>query len=99
MANMEDKLKNFWKKNGNASIIAAKHSEFMVEPKVFIGDKLNPEILKLLVTNYLNHTSKQDSGIGKVEINDDKLVIKSPKGTPLIIVRDKKIIEQYLASH
>ena len=97
MANMEDKLKNFWKKNGNSTIIAAKHSEFTVEPKIFIGDKLNPEILKLLVTSYLNHTSKQDSGVGKVEVNDDKLIIKSPKGTPLIIVRDKKIIEQYLA--
>ena len=96
---LEDLLKDFWKENGNASVIAAKHTEFMVEPKVFIGDKLNPEILKLLVVNYLAQTSKQDSGMGgNIEVTPEKLVIKSPKGKPLVIVRDKKIIHQYLAS-
>ncbi len=95
--NLQEDLKAFWRKNGSPTVIAAKHTEFTVEPKVFIGDKLNPEILKLLVISYLNHTSKQDSGTGKVEVNDDKLVIKSPNGKPLIIVRDRKIIEQYLA--
>ena len=60
-------------------------------------DKLNPEILKLLVVNYLAQTSKQDSGTGNIDVTPDKLVIKSPKGKPLIVVRDKKVIQQYLA--
>lgn len=94
---LEDMLKDFWRKEGNPSIIAAKHTEFVVEPKVFLGDKLNPEVLKLLAISYLAQTSKQDSGTGNIDVTPDKLVIKSPKGKPLVVVRDKKIIEQYLA--
>mgnify|MGYP001065653129 CR=1 FL=1 len=94
---IEDKLKDFWKKTGNASVIAAKHTEFVVEPRVFIGDKMNPEILKLMVINYLAYASKQDSGIGNIDVTPEKLVIKSPKGKPLVIVRDKKIIQRYIA--
>ena len=94
---LEDILKDFWKENGNPQIIAAKHTEFTVEPKVFMGDKLNPEILKLLVINYLAQTSKQDSGTGNIDISPDKLVIKSPKGKPLVVVRDKQVIQQYIA--
>ncbi|KPJ68454.1 hypothetical protein AMJ44_06480 [candidate division WOR-1 bacterium DG_54_3] len=94
---LEDILKDFWKENGNPHIIAAKHTEFMVEPKIFMGDKLNPEILKLLVINYLAQTSKQDSGTGNIDVSPEKLVIKSPKGKPLVVVRDKKVIQQYIA--
>ncbi len=94
---LEDKLKDLWRNQGNPHIIAAKHTEFLVEPKVFLGDKLNPEILKLLVLNYLAQSSKQDSGFGKnIEVTPEKLVIKSPKGKPLVIVRDENIIQQYL---
>lgn len=96
---LEEMLKDYWRQSGNASVIAAKHSEFVVEPRIFIGDKLNPDILKLLVFNYLTQTSKQDSGIGgNIEATPEKLVIKSPKGKPLVIIRDQKIIQQYLAS-
>jgi hypothetical protein len=97
MEKLEDKIKELWKKSGSASIIAAKHTEFVVEPKIFIGDKLNPEILKLLVMAYLSQTSIQDSGAGNVEVHPDKLIIKNLKGKPLVIVNDKKIIEQYVA--
>ena len=93
----EGMLKDFWRKNGNPQIVAAKHTEFMVEPKIFMGDKLNPEILKLLVANYLAQTSNQDSGTGNIDVTPEKLVIKSPKGRPLVVVRDKKIIQQYLS--
>jgi hypothetical protein len=95
---LEDLLKELWLKTGNAQVIAARHTEFVVEPKVFVGDKLNPEILKLLVINYLIQSSKQDSGIGNIEVTTDKLVIKTPKGKPMVIVRDRKLIQQYLAS-
>jgi hypothetical protein len=94
---LEEKLKDFWRKNGNPHVIAAKHTEFVVEPIIFMGDKLNPEILELLVLNYLTQTSKQDSGTGNIDVTPDKLVIKSPKGKPLVVVRDKKVIQQYLA--
>lgn len=95
---LEELLKEIWKQSGSASIIAAKHTEFVVEPKIFLGDKLNPEILKLLVVNYLAQSAQQDSGVGNVEVTPEKLVIKSPKGKPLVVVSDKKIIQQYLVS-
>ncbi len=95
---LEELLKDIWRGSGSGSVIAAKHTEFIVEPKIFLGDKLNPEILKLLVLNYLAQTSRQDSGIGNIEFTGDKLIIKTPKGKPLVIVRDQKIIQQYLAA-
>jgi hypothetical protein len=94
---IDEQLKIFWRKKANPSIIAAKHSEFVVEPRIFIGDKLNPEILKLIVVSYLAHASKQDSGFGNIDVSPDKLIIKSPRGDPLVIVRDKKIIENYIS--
>jgi hypothetical protein len=96
---LEDLLKEQWRKSGGASIIAARHSEFVVEPKVFIGNKLHPEILKLLTLNYLATAAKQDSGIGgNIEATPEKMVIKNDAGKPLVAIRDKKIIQQYLAS-
>jgi hypothetical protein len=95
---LEEVLNDLWKQSGNASIIAAKHTEFMVEPKIFLGDKLNPEILKLLVINYLAQSAKQDSGVGNVEVTPEKMTIKSPKGKPLVVVRDKMLIQQYIAA-
>lgn len=91
-------LKSYWYKTSRPSVIAAKHSEFVVEPTIFIGNELNPEILKLLVMNYLVQTSTMDSGVGNVEVSPEKLVIKNKKGKPLIVVKDQNIIQQYLAS-
>ena len=95
---LEEYIKELWRKSGNASVIAAKHSEFVVEPKVFIGDKLNPEILKMLTINYLAQSSRNDSGIGNIEASPEKLVIKTSKGKSVVVVRDKKIIKDYYAS-
>lgn len=94
---LEDKLKDLWRQSGKPHIIAARHTEFVVEPKVFLGNKLNPEILELLTLNYLAQTSRQDSGTGNIEVTPEKLVIKTPKGKPVVVVRSQKIIEQYLA--
>ncbi len=95
---LADKLKGLWRKSGNASVIAARHTEFVVEPRVFVGDKLNPEILKMLVEHYLSNAPKQDSGFGKnISVSYEKLIIKDSQGKPLVMVRDKKIIQEYLA--
>jgi hypothetical protein len=98
LSELEATIKEIWLRQSGASVVSARHTEFVVEPKIFIGDKLNPEILKLLVLNYLSKTSVQDSGLGNVEIKSDKLIIKSPKGKPLVIVTDQKIVHQYLAA-
>lgn len=94
---LEAKLKELWQQSGQASVIAAKHTEFVIEPKVFLGNKLHPEILKMLVMSYLANASTQDSGVGNVEVTPEKMVIKTPKGKPVVIVRDKEIIHQYRA--
>lgn len=101
---LEDVLKGFWRRFGKPSIVAAKHTDFIIEPKVFIGNKLNPEILKLLALAYLANASqqllgsKQDSGFGNIAVTPEKLIIRSPKGKPLVVVNDQKIIRQYLAT-
>ncbi|MFH1541642.1 MAG: hypothetical protein ABIE84_00935 [bacterium] len=94
---LEQELKRFWKKYGSAQIIAAKHTEFMVEPRIFMGDKLNPTVLEVIVNKYLACASQQDSGHGTVVATPEKLAIVTKKGKPMIVVRDKKIIQQYLA--
>jgi hypothetical protein len=96
---LEAALKELWRQSGSASIIAAKHTEFVVEPKIFLGNKLNPEILKLLTLNYLAQSTRQDSGLGgNIEATPDKLVIKTPRGKPVVVVRDKNVIRQYLSA-
>jgi len=94
---LESKLKELWRKSGKANIIAARHSEFVIEPKVFIGNKVHPEVLKILIMQYLANSSSQDSGIGNVEITPKKLIIKTPDGKELVAVRDKKLIRQYMS--
>ncbi|MDI6731873.1 MAG: hypothetical protein QME05_04765 [Candidatus Margulisbacteria bacterium] len=96
--NLKDALRNFWRKYGKPSIVAAKHTDFIIEPTIFVGDKLNPEILKLLTMAYLANASRQDSGFGNIDVTPEKLVIKSSKGRPLVVVNDQKIIRQYVAS-
>jgi hypothetical protein len=92
---LEDLIKSVWKRSGSASVIAAKHTEFVIEPKVFLNEKINPEVLKCLVANYL-----ADETITKnIEIKGSSLIIKSPKGKPLVEVSDPKIIQQYLAAN
>lgn len=97
MEKLEEKLKELWRKSGQASIIAARHAEFVVEPKVFIGNKVHPDVLKVLTLAYLSSAAAQDSGVGNVDASPDKLVINNDDGKPLVIVRDKRIIHQYLS--
>ncbi len=94
---LEAKLKELWRQSGQASIIAARHTEFVIEPKVFIGNSLHPEILKLLTLNYLASSASQDSGVGNVDVTPEKLTIMSPEGKELVVVQEKRIIRQYLA--
>ena len=95
---LQEKLLSMWKQSGKASIITGRHTEFVVEPKVIMGTKLHPDILKVIVLNYLYNTSKQDSGTGNIEASPERLVIKGADGKKLIVVRDKQIIQQYIAS-
>ena len=95
---LQEKLLSMWKQSGQASIVSGRHTEFIIEPKVFMGSKLHPDILKALVLAYISNTSRQDSGTGNIEATPEKLVIKGEDGKKLIVVRDKQIIQQYIAS-
>jgi hypothetical protein len=97
MEKLEEKLKELWRKSGQASIIAARHSEFVIEPKVFIGNKVHSDVLKVLTLCYLSNSAAQDSGVGNVDASPDKLVINNDDGKPMVVVRDKRIIRQYIA--
>lgn len=94
---LESKLRNFWLDHGEASVIAGKHAEFVVEPKIYFGDKLNPEVAKLIIQIYLLQCSKEDTAAGRILASPNKIVIKDSKGKPAVIVRDKALIAEYLA--
>ena len=94
---VEDSLKGYWRKRGNPHIIVGRHSEFVVEPRMFMGKKLNPEIERLLIKNYLASAAAGDSGMGKVVVKSNKLLIKDQHGKTVVTVSDRKLIKEYLA--
>ena len=88
----EEALRGFWLEKSNAPIIKAKHSEIFVEPKVFVGGSINPEVGKLLVKEYLSKVSIEDIARGRVIISSDLIKIKDEEGRLVAEVRNKKII-------
>jgi len=90
-------IESFWEENGTAQVVTGKHSEFIIEPKIFLGNEVNPEVAKLIIKTYLAEVIKNDSGQGRVIATPEKLIIKDSKGNIAAIVRDKSIIEEYLS--
>ncbi len=92
----EEQLKKFWLEKSHAPIIKAKHTEIFVEPRVFVGGEINPEIMKLVVSEYLSKVSVEDIGKGRVIITSDLIKIKDDDGTLLAEVRGKRIIDSMI---
>jgi len=93
---IEESLRKLWLEKGKAPIIKAKHTELFVEPKVFIGGEVNPEIGKLIVKEYLSKISINEIAKGKVVITSDLIKIKGDDGKLLAEVRGKKIIDSMI---
>ncbi len=92
----EEHLKQFWREKSQATIIKAKHTEILVEPKVFMHGHINPEIGKLLIKEYLCNLSPDDIAKGKVIITADRIVIRDDNGEPIAEVKSRKLINSMI---
>jgi len=89
---IEEALKWFWRKHSGAKMMKAKNTEFIVEPKIFIGDKLNPEIARLIIRRYLAKVTPDDIIKRKVIITPEKIIINDDDGKKILEVKSKRLI-------
>jgi len=92
----EDLLKKFWRENSKAPVIKAKHAELRIEPRVFVGGKLNSEIARLLVKEYLSKISMEDIARGRVIITSDRIRIRDESGKTIAEIRSKALINSMI---
>lgn len=91
---VEEALKWFWRKNSGTKMMKAKNAEFIVEPKVFIGGKINPEIARLIIKRYLERVTPEDIIDKKVVITEEKVVINDDEGNQILEVKSKSLINK-----
>jgi hypothetical protein len=92
----QEALRKFWLEKSKTPVIKAKHAEIYIEPKVFVGKKLNPEIEGLIVKERLSKITPEDIAKGRIVITADKILIKDKTGKPLAEVRSKKLINNMI---
>lgn len=92
----EEALHKFWLEKSKAPIIKAKHTELFVEPKVFVGGELNPEIGKLVIQEYLSRVRVEDIAKGSIVISSDLIKINDENGKLIAEVRSKRIINSMI---
>jgi hypothetical protein len=92
----EDALRKFWREKSKTTIIKAKHTEIVVEPKIFMGGHINPEVGKLLIKEYLSNLSPEDIAKGRVVITADMIMITDDNGELIAEVRSKKLINSMI---
>lgn len=93
---VEDVLKRFWMDKKMSRLIKARHTEVLVEPRVFVGGHVNPEISKLLIQEYLTKISADDVAKGRVVITSDKIMIFDNNRKLVAEVRGKRIIDSMI---
>lgn len=92
---LEDELKKVWKEYGSCGPIKGAHTEIEVEPKVFLGDAINPEIADILASIYLSKTTIEDLHNGNLELHDEAIVIKDKNKKPIAIIRSQMILREF----
>jgi hypothetical protein len=81
---LEAAVSNFWKKENKSGIIKGKNAQFVIEPKVFINNALNPSVGKSIIKAYLKKISKEDVMKKYVTISPKQIIIYAKDGTPLV---------------
>ena len=92
---LELELKKVWKEYGRRSPIKGAHTEIEVEPKVFLGDTINPEIADILASIYLSKTTIEDINNGNLELRDEAIVIKDKNKKPIAIIRSQMALREF----
>ena len=93
---LERALKKLWRKYNPAPVIKAKHTEISVEPRPFIGGKLNPQIADFILRLYLQKVKVNPNFNGEIEVRDGILKVKDKNGRLIAETTSPKIIREYL---
>jgi len=86
---LEDELKKLWRSYGGKSPIKGALTEIEVEPRIFVGDSLNPEVSDLLASVYLSKTTIEDVENGNLELRDEAIVVKDSNKKTIAIIRSQ----------
>jgi hypothetical protein len=62
MKALEDAIEAFWKQNGTTLSVNAQHTYVTVHPKFIVGNRINPDVAKKILSVYLS------------QLNSDKIV-------------------------
>ena len=92
---LESELKKVWEEYGSHGPIKGAHTEIEVEPKVFLGDAINPEIADILASIYLSKTTIEDINNGNLELRDEAIVIKDKNKKPIAIIRSQMALREF----
>jgi len=90
-------LQRFASDHMKKQVIKGAHTEIVVEPRCYVGGKVNPQVAELLVSAYLRKCSKQDLENGRITVEDGLLIIRDTHGNPVARVRKQKIIQEFMA--
>ena len=92
---LESELKKVWREYGSRGPIKGAHTEIEIEPKVFLGDAINPEIADILASVYLSKTTIEDIENGNLELRDEAIVIKDKNKRPIAIIRSQMALREF----
>jgi hypothetical protein len=88
---VEKALKAFWLEHGKPITINAKHTCVNVEPKFIIGNRLNPEIAKKIISVYLSQITSDKVVSEQILIDHDGVKIFDEGEVVLEIVNQRLV--------
>lgn len=88
---LEKALKAFWLDHGKDISINARHTCVTVEPKYIIGNRINPEIAKKIISVYLSHITSDKIVNEEILINKDGIKILDKGEIVLEIVNERLV--------
>lgn len=86
---LEKALKAFWLDNGKHITVNAEHTIVNVEPKYLIGDRINPEIAKKIISVYLSMLTSDRIVSEDVVIDNEGMKIFDKGELVVDIVNDR----------
>lgn len=89
---MEEALLTFWRDYGRSRAVKALHTEVEIKPRIFLGNEINPEIMKLLIIVFLSQAKIEDILYGRIIVSPEKVIINDDSGRKLAEVANPRLI-------
>jgi len=88
---LEQSMKKFWADYGNAVPINAKHTTVNIEPRFIVGNRVNPEVAKRIISVYLSQITSDRIVNEQIMIGNDGIRIFDNGELVLEIVNQKLV--------